>query len=77
VERVDEWPTDRHMLLYIIRGYVEGQPIEQRTLRTPNGWMASMCSRAQLKNESVWCEWKKNPFNKSWLEFDLISVEAR
>ncbi len=61
--------------LFLIRGYVFQHPIEQRSLRTPNGFMATLC-RAAIGLAPLQLTWKKNPFNnKSWLEYDLIKVE--
>ncbi len=74
VTHVDEWETQGGQILHLIRGHVVDNPLEQRTLRTLNGWRATLCQMA-IGKEPLWVEWRENPFRRSWLEFDLIEVE--
>lgn len=65
----------RRQDLFLICGYVFQKPIEQRRLRTPSGFMATLC-RAKIGLSPLQLTWKRNPFNnKSWLEYDLLKVE--
>ena len=61
--------------LFIVRGYVFGKPIEQRTMRTPDGWKATLC-RQSIGAPPLHLTWKRTPFtNKSWSEYDLLKAE--
>jgi hypothetical protein len=46
--------------LFLIRGYVFSKPVEQRTMRTPNGFMATLC-RAAIGHPPLQLTWKRSP----------------
>lgn len=63
--------------IFIIKGHLDETPMAMRSMRTTDGWKASMC-QAAVDMGSVWVTWQRNPFNRmAWNEHDLIAVEPQ